>query len=112
MKIPDLKPMTIGGMPISTRIRLDEIESLLDEINPCLPPYMEMRREAMGSYVPGVRVILALGLWRREFILCSHEEEKWDAYGKWCERFVLEQIGELAKQYTRELLGHGMEKTK
>ena len=95
-----------------TSARLGEIESLLGEINPCLPPHMEMRHYAMDSWLPGVRVVLSLCLWRREFLIEPHVEEEWNAYSKWCERFVLEQIGELAKHHTKELLKHGKEEKK
>ena len=95
-----------------TRARLGEIESLLSEISPCLPPCMEMRHYAMDSWIPGVRVVLSLGIWRREFLIEPHEEEEWRAYSKWCERFVLEQVGELAKRYTKELLNYGKEESK
>lgn len=87
-----------------TKRRLEEIESLLSEINTCLPPCMEMSHKTVDKPLPGVDITLSLGEAHRGFFIEPHNDEEWGFYGKWCERFALEQVGELAKRYARDLL--------
>ena len=60
-----------------TKRRLGEIESLLSEINVCLPPYMEMSHKIVDKPLPGVDITLSLGAVHREFFIEPHNDEEW-----------------------------------